>query len=193
MAAAISGFAPTTPPTTSGSTSLNTMTGGDFLNLMIKQLQQQDPLNPTDSNQLLTQMSQISNLQSNNAMVSSLASLTVQQSIGAAGNLIGKTVNGIDDSGQALQGIVTSVKVVNKKVRLELDSGNDLAMENVTQVAGTSAASLSTLASALPQIQQLLAANGATTAAATTPATTTGTTTPNSSNLAAILAALGLK
>jgi flagellar basal-body rod modification protein FlgD len=174
MAAAITGFNPTTPPAGSSSTSLNTMTGGDFLKLMIQQLQQQDPLNPTDSNQLLTQMSQISNLQSNNSMVTSLSGLTLQQSIGAGGNLIGKTINGIDDNGNVQQGIVTSVRVVNKKVRLELDSGGDLAMENVTQIAGTSASTASALAAALGN-------SGGTAAGSATP------------NLAGLLAALGLK
>ena len=41
-------------------------------------------------------------------MVSNLSSLTLQQSIGAGGNLIGKTVNGIDDNGNQLQGIIGS-------------------------------------------------------------------------------------
>jgi flagellar basal-body rod modification protein FlgD len=157
MAAAISGFTPTTPTSSSGSSAaLNTMTGADFLKLMIQQLQQQDPMNPTDSSQLLTQMSQISNLQSNAAMVSSLAGLTLQQSIGAGGNLIGKTITGIDENGNQLQGLVTSVKVVNKKVRLELDSGHDLPMENVTQIAAAGATNLTA-----DQLQQLLAANAA--------------------------------
>jgi flagellar basal-body rod modification protein FlgD len=153
MASAISGFAPTTPTTSSSSASLNTMSATDFLKLMIQQLQQQDPMNPTDSSQLLTQMSQISNLQSNAAMVSSLSGLTLQQSIGAGGNLIGKTISGIDDNGNQLQGIVTSVRIVNKRVRLELDSGHDLPMENVTQIATTGATNLTAA-----QLQQLLAA-----------------------------------
>jgi flagellar basal-body rod modification protein FlgD len=195
MPSAISGFTPTTPPSTGSSASLNTMTGGDFLKLMIQQLQQQDPMNPTDSSQLLTQMSQISNLQSNAAMVTSLSSLTLQQSIGSAGNLIGKSINGIDDNGNQLQGVVTSIKVVNKKVRLELDGGNDLAMENVTQIAGTGKSTLSNLASAIPQLQQILGTSTTTpaTAAVKIPGTATGTTNSNNSAIANLLAALGVK
>ena len=202
MATAIAGFTPTTPTAAAGgSTSLNTMTGGDFLNLMIQQLQQQDPLNPTDSNQLLTQMSQISTLQSNNAMVNSLSGLTLQQSIGAGSNLIGKTVTGIDDTGATQANkIVTSIKVVNKKIRLQLDNGIDMAMENVTQINGTSAtaaagnpavSNASALASVLPQLQSLL--NSGSSGTGATNSTGTGTTTSNLSNLAAVLSALGLK
>jgi flagellar basal-body rod modification protein FlgD len=111
------------------------MTAGDFLKLMIQQLQQQDPMNPTDSSTLLTQMSQISNLQSNSAMVSSLSGLTLQQSIGAGGNLIGKNIVGLDSDGKEITGLVTSVKVVDKKVHLELHNGKELPMENITQIA----------------------------------------------------------
>jgi flagellar basal-body rod modification protein FlgD len=170
-------------------TGVNSMDGAAFLNLMIKQLQQQDPLNPTDSNQLLTQISQISTLQSNTAMSDNLKSLTLQQSIGAAGNLIGKNVQGKDEQGGDLKGIVTSVRVENRKVYLEMDSGKTIPMENLTNVAAASGAdaaiaaalpglqknlqniastsglSASALVNYLPQIQQYLAANGGNSAA----------------------------
>jgi len=188
MASAISGFTPTTPASTS-SGNLKGLAAGDFLNLMINQLQHQDPLNPTDSNQLLTQMSQISNLQSNTNMSDSLKSLTLQQSIGAAGNLIGKKVEGLDDSGQKVTGTVTSVRVENNAVSLETDGGKTLPMKNLTNVAATTGAdsaiaaalpnlqsslqsiagssgfSASALSQYLPLIQQYLAANGGNTAA----------------------------
>lgn len=144
--------------TSSGSTKatgVGSMDAGAFLNLMIKQLQQQDPLNPTDSNQLLTQISQISTLQSNTAMADNLKSLTLQQSIGAAGNLIGKTVQGLDEQGDEVTGTVTSVRVENRKVYLEMDSGTTLPMENLTAVASKGAAD-SALAAALPGLQQNL-------------------------------------
>ena len=160
MPSAISGFTPTTTAATKSSTSLNGMTSGDFLKLMIQQLQQQDPLNPTDSNQLLTQMSQISTLQSNTTMQQTLQDVTLQQSIGSAGNLIGKSVIGLDDSGNTQTGIVTSVKIADKKVRLELDTGHDLPMENVTQVATASGTTATNATSSAAQIQQLLSSLG---------------------------------
>ncbi len=154
MASAISGFTPTTP-SGSSSSNLKGLGASDFLNLMITQLQQQDPMNPTDSNQLLTQMSQISNLQSNTTMADSLKSLTLQQSIGAAGNLIGKSVEGIDANGDKLKGIVTSVRVENSTVYLETDSGKTLPMKNLTNVAATTGAN-DAIAAALPNLQQYL-------------------------------------
>ena len=175
MPSAISGLSSTPAAVTGGTKALSS---ADFLNLMIHQLSNQDPLNPTDSNQLLTQMSQISNLQSNSDMQASLASLTLQQSIGAGGNLIGKTINGIDGYGNAVSGIVTSVKVIDKNVYLELDNGHDLPMKNVTQIAQVGAAqagpsALDSLAASVPQLQKLLAAMAANSATTANAATTT--------------------
>src|SRR5262249_25142889 len=151
--AAIQGFTPTVPPSTAkpGSSALSS---DAFMKLMITQLQQQDPLNPSDSNQLLTQMSQISQLQSNTQLTTSLQSMSLQQAIGSAGNLIGKSVAGIAANGNSITGTVTSVKVADKKLQLELDSGLELPMENVTTVAGNSSTNTlnSTISSALNSI-----------------------------------------
>jgi flagellar basal-body rod modification protein FlgD len=182
MPTAISGTS--SPSSSIASTSgINTMTGADFLNLMIMQLQQQDPLNPTDSNQLLTQLSQISTLQSNAAMESSLKGLTLQQSIGAGGNLIGKTVQGIDGTGNTVQGIVTSVKVQDKKVLLETDGGGQLPLENVTTIATTS-----------PAVASAAGLGGLlSNAASGTADGTAAANTPNLSTLFGLLSSLGAK
>jgi len=125
----IPGFVPTTPPaSTTKSTGINSMSASDFLNLMIQQLEQQDPLNPTDSNQLLTQMSQISTLQSNTQMEQSLTGLTLQQSIGAGSNLIGKSVTGIDGTGTQTSGIVTGIQVKDSQVGLTLNGNPNQTM-----------------------------------------------------------------
>jgi flagellar basal-body rod modification protein FlgD len=113
-----------------------TLSSSDFMNLMIQQLQNQDPLNPTDSNQLLQQISQISTLQANTQLQTSLTGLTLQQSHGAAGNLIGKAVQGIDGNGNQVAGNVTAVQVQNQQVFLTLDSSTTpLPMSNVTNIS----------------------------------------------------------
>ena len=165
MSTAISSTTSATTAASGNSTTLKGLTSGDFLKLMIQQLQQQDPLNPTDSNQLLSQMSQISSLQSNTELQQTLESVALQQTIGSAGNLIGKTISGLDDNGNTQQGIVTSVKVADQKVRLELDTGHDLPMANVTQVAASSNASLASSTTSVSQLQQLLGSLGGTSSA----------------------------
>src|SRR6476469_4301956 len=104
----------------------------DFIKMMLTQLQNQDPLEPAKNEQLLAQMSQIGQLESSTELQSSLKSLVLQNNIGAAGNLIGKMVQGLDGTGKAVKGLVNSVRVVDGNVSLELDNGKALAMDHVT-------------------------------------------------------------
>ena len=112
----------------------------DFINMMVTQLQQQDPTKPADNSQLLAQMSQIGQLQASNTLTDSLKSMVLQNQIGSAGNLIGKSVQGMDDQNNTIGGVVNSVKVEGSDVFLELDNGNKLALARVTAIAGQSAA-----------------------------------------------------
>jgi flagellar basal-body rod modification protein FlgD len=108
----------------------------DFIKMMVTQLQQQDPTKPADNSQLLAQMSQIGQLQSSNTLTESLKGMVLQNQIGSAGNLIGKSIQGLDDQNNELGGVVNSVKVEGTDVFLELDNGNKLALSRVTSIAG---------------------------------------------------------
>src|SRR5689334_16136289 len=116
------------------SSSMN-LKASDFINMMVTQLQNQDPLQPTGSDQLLAQMSQIGQLQSSTQLQTTLTGLVTQNQIGAAGNLIGKVVQGNNAQSQPVSGIVDSVRVASDGVYLELHNGQELSMANVTTIA----------------------------------------------------------
>src|SRR5438477_12943430 len=78
----------------------------DFIKMMITQLQNQDPLEPAKNQELLAQMSEIGQLQSQTQLTDSLHSMVLQNNLGAAGNLIGKQVEGADDVGKPVTGLV---------------------------------------------------------------------------------------
>jgi flagellar basal-body rod modification protein FlgD len=107
----------------------------DFIKMMITQLQNQDPMEPAKNEQLLAQMSEIGQLESSTQLQTSLKTLVMQSNIGAAGNLIGKMVQGLDEHGAPIKGLVNSVRVQDDQVALELDTGKTLAMTNVTAIA----------------------------------------------------------
>lgn len=107
----------------------------DFLNLMVTQLQNQDPTQPTSSSDLLAQMSQIGQLQSANSLQTAMQGISLQNSIGAASSLIGKNVQGMDINNNTITGVVNSVKVANNAVSLELDNGQELDITRVTTIA----------------------------------------------------------
>src|ERR1700690_4048814 len=94
----------TTNPLASGtgtSSSANAVSGvggltmNDFLTLMTAQLKNQDPLNPTDSNQFLAQLSELSTVQGisqmNTTMTNLSTSLMSSQALASA-SLVGKSV-----------------------------------------------------------------------------------------------------
>ncbi|HWE94814.1 MAG TPA: flagellar hook capping FlgD N-terminal domain-containing protein [Tepidisphaeraceae bacterium] len=116
----------------------------DFINLMVTQLQHQDPTQPASNSDLLSQMSNIGQLESSTQLQTSLTSMTLQSSIGAASALIGKSVQGLDVNNNPIGGLVNSVQVQNNGVSLQLDNGQSLDLSRVTNIAppaGTTQAS----------------------------------------------------
>jgi flagellar basal-body rod modification protein FlgD len=106
----------------------------DFIKMMITQLQNQDPMEPAKNEALLAQMSQISQLESSTQLQSSLKTLVLQNNISSAGAMIGKMVQGKDAVGEDLEGIVTSVRVEDGQLHLELDSGKKMSLSNVVSI-----------------------------------------------------------
>jgi flagellar basal-body rod modification protein FlgD len=135
---------------TSGSTRTSNPKGQlkveDFIKMMVTQLQNQDPMEPTKNEQLLTQMSQIGQLQSQQdlstnqkILTDSIKTMVLQNNIGAASNLIGKDVEGpieTDEAGHTSQvaGKVEGVSIKDGSVLLKLDTGATLALDKVTSV-----------------------------------------------------------
>ena len=132
----------TSPAATSTTTDTKkSLQASDFIQMMVTQLQNQDPTEPTKSQDLLAQMSQIGSLQSSTELQSSLKTMTLQNSISNAAAMIGKSVTGKDEDGSDMNGVVTSVKVVDGDLSLSLDSGKSMSLSNVTAIAPTASAS----------------------------------------------------
>ncbi len=107
----------------------------EFLQLLITQLQNQDPFEPVKNQELLQQMSAVRQLQSNIELQSTLEDITLQNQISSAGALIGKVVQGLNAGGDKIGGVVTSVAVEAGKVHLELDTGQRMPLSNVHKVS----------------------------------------------------------
>jgi flagellar basal-body rod modification protein FlgD len=108
----------------------------DFIKMMLTQLQNQDPMEPAKNEELLAQMSQIGQLQASTDLQTSLKGMVLQNNIASAGNLIGKKIQGMDENGDPVEGLVNSVRVEKDKgVFLELDNGKTLPVDYVTNIA----------------------------------------------------------
>jgi flagellar basal-body rod modification protein FlgD len=138
---AVTSTIPTSTPTTSTSTNrgLAGIAGTDFMNLLIKQLQYQDPLQPMTNQEMMQQMATIRQLEANTQLSDSLQQITDQERFGSAAALIGRQVQGVvaDDNGNqyTLEGVVKSVVFASDgSVHLELDSGGTLPLANLQLV-----------------------------------------------------------
>jgi flagellar basal-body rod modification protein FlgD len=121
---------------------------GEFVKILISELQNQDPFNPQDTTALLEQLSSLRNIESQTNLNEQLKDLVTQNQVAAAGNLIGKLVQGIDSLNSQTSGLVTSVRVTRDGVFLELDNGRSMSIGQVTAIAEMPATTAQALASA---------------------------------------------
>ncbi len=104
----------------SSSKSVNELTSNDFLKLLIAELKNQDPLEPTDSVQMLQQISQIRQITSNDSMISTLNSVQVGQDVATASQMVGKRISALTSDSKEIEGEVTRVTISASNA----DSGN---------------------------------------------------------------------
>ncbi len=102
---------------------LNELQLDDFLNLMIAELQNQDPLNPLENDELIAQISQIREVGATEQLTETLNSVLLGQNITSATNLIGADVVALDDNGQRVSGNVRVVTITDGQPRLDLAIG----------------------------------------------------------------------
>lgn len=102
---------PPTDATPPKATSVNELSSNDFLKLLIAELQNQDPLAPTDSVQMLQQVSQIRQITSNDAMTATMNSVQVGQDVATASQLVGKRITALGTDNKEVEGVVSRVTI----------------------------------------------------------------------------------
>ncbi len=119
--------APTTTTSAGSSTAFPTNQLGEqaFLQLLIAELKNQDPNQPMDGSQMITQLAQLNQTQA------TMEAATYQQQ-GFASSLIGKSVTGTAH-GKPLTGTVAGFNVVGNQVLLNVN-GQGMDVTTVTQV-----------------------------------------------------------
>jgi len=128
---AIQGAAANMVGGTTGSNRFNELSSEDFMQIIFTELQQQDPFEPNDSSALLEQLNSIRAIESDIDLTKNLESIVFQNKLASAGNLIGKTVEGVMPTGDRVVGNVFAVIRQGDDVSLQLDSGWELPADNV--------------------------------------------------------------
>jgi flagellar basal-body rod modification protein FlgD len=108
-----------------------------FLQLLVAQLENQDPTNPTDPTSFMTEIAQLTAVQSQ-------TSLSAEEQTVAADSMIGLTVTGTGPSGTSLTGQVAGVLLSSSGApTLEVQAAaggdpQDMSLTNVTSVTEAS-------------------------------------------------------
>jgi len=84
--------------------------------------------------QAISQMSEIGQLESATNLQTSLTGMVQQNQIAAASAMIGKVVQGTDQTQNQIAGVVQAVQVTSGGVNLLLTSGVTMPMNNVTTI-----------------------------------------------------------
>jgi flagellar basal-body rod modification protein FlgD len=134
-----------TATTSSSTTSSSSLTSSDFLNLLVSELQNQNPLDPTDSTDFINQLTSYANYeqqQTLNTNLSSLATSFNSMLTLNATNYIGKTVEAKGDTatlqnGQASFGYSLNSAASSVTLTVSDSSGNAVWTGSGTTTAGS--------------------------------------------------------
>ena len=126
---AVSGVNGTTTNNNVSTTNSNSALGkDDFLNILVTELQNQDPTNPMDDTQFISQMAQFSSLEQMQNMSQTTA---LQQAVQSIGSYVKAEVTGTDGNTQLIYGQVTSVQKSGTDVYLTLGNGTQIKTSEV--------------------------------------------------------------
>jgi flagellar basal-body rod modification protein FlgD len=134
----------------------------DFMQLLIAQLKNQDPMKPMEDKEFITQLAQFSSLEATEKLNTQLEELLGSQSLVQAAALIGKQATAKLPTGETLTGTISEVRMLNGQPTVILNGQEvDSSLITVLNAGASSTAS---------------AASAASRTATTTPPTTIPTT-----------------
>lgn len=105
----------------------------DFLRMLVTQLQYQDPTEPVGNEEILTQVSQLRDLQSATDLQDTLTSLISGTGLSDAASLIGQNIVGLNTAGDRVEGIASSARVVDGEPYVRVN-GTDVKVQEISSV-----------------------------------------------------------
>ncbi|HTZ17535.1 MAG TPA: flagellar hook capping FlgD N-terminal domain-containing protein, partial [Dissulfurispiraceae bacterium] len=128
-ASSASGTGNSTTSTTSNSSTTG-LGESDFLNLLIAQLKNQDPLNPVKDTDFIAQLANFSSLQQMTSMNTNMSNLLAQQNYTNAASMIGKQITTSDSK----SGVVSKVGIESGTIYLYVGT-NKYQLSDITSVS----------------------------------------------------------
>ena len=124
-----------TPSTTTTTSAANNGLGKDtFMKLLVAQMRQQNPMEPTDDKEMIAQMTQFSTLEQITNMATESSKSATASQMSQAVNLLGRTVTYLDADGAKQTGTVDQVSMVNGAPNLTIGGKDGITTSQITQV-----------------------------------------------------------
>lgn len=123
----------TTTDSTDSTDDTDTLGQEAFLELLVTQLENQDPLDPMDGTEYVSQLAQFSSLEQMSNLNDTMSTYVEMQGVYEGSSLIGKTVEAeVDD--ETVSGEVTSISYEDDTTYAYLDDEQQVEVENITTV-----------------------------------------------------------
>jgi flagellar basal-body rod modification protein FlgD len=118
----------------------NSQTGRqDFLQLLVTQLQNQDPLEPVGQEDMLQQLAQFSMLEGVEELNANFSQLLKLQELNEGANLVGRTVRYESAAtGEVEEGFVSEARVSGGQLMFVIE-GEDVSLDQIEGVLATAA------------------------------------------------------
>jgi flagellar basal-body rod modification protein FlgD len=118
----------TTDPSTTPNSGINEK---DFIKLFVNELQFQDPMQPLDNSQFLTQLAQFVSIEQQSEEVSGINNLLTLDSSDQSLGLLSHTVQVTNADGSTSTGKVTGIQYGSSGVQMTVTGSNNHVMTNV--------------------------------------------------------------
>lgn len=103
----------------------------DFIKLFVSELQFQDPMQPLDNSQFLTQLAQFVSIEQQSEEVSGMNNLLTLDSSDQSLGLLSHTVQVANQDGSTTTGKVTGIQYTSNGVQLTISTATSSAVTNV--------------------------------------------------------------
>lgn len=115
----------------------NSLGKNEFLELLLTQLKNQDPLEPMENKEFIAQMAQFSSLEQMQNMNASMEKFLQRESISQAASLVGKTIEKTAESGEEdeiIKGEVARVNFEAGDTYVVLEDGTKINTEDISSI-----------------------------------------------------------
>ncbi len=104
-----------------------------FIQLLVVELRNQDPMEPMSNQDILNQISQIREIESTQRLTDTLGSVLLGQNLVTAGNMLGQVITGLSESGTRVSGAVDRVSIVDGVAKVHVGE-ETLNLKNIGEI-----------------------------------------------------------